>query len=287
MNGIFEKAACIAMLALSMMNCESDIDLGDTEQKLVIEGFIEQGEYPRVYLTLSSGYYDPVDSLALFNLIVPKARVAISNGEEEEVLTLFRNTERFPPYYYKATDLRGEVGKTYTLEVISGGETYTAITSIPDLVPVDSIWFQGLEDSDSLGNLWLRIKDTPTKRNFYRTFSQTLKEEERYAPVYQSTITDRTFDGQDFSFPLLRGAQSFSSVGDDAFYKRGTIVKIKFCALDQAHFDFWRSLEQEQYTTGNPFGSSGNEVISNITGTKPALGVWGGYAVATYRIEIK
>ncbi len=286
MNGIFKICLWLTCV-LVISGCDTEIDLGKTEQKLVIEGFIEQGQYPRVYLTLSSGYYDAVDSLSLLDLIVPTARVAISDGENEEVLTLFRNTERFPPYYYKATDLVGEVGKTYTLEVISKGETYSATTTIPEPVSLDSIWFEIKEDSDSLGNIWLSLKDDSMKKDYYRVFTQTINEEKRFVPVYQSTFSDKTFNGEAFSFPLLRGAQSFTSVSDDAFYKKGTTVKVKFCAIDKAHFDFWRSLEQELYTTGNPFGSVGNEVVSNISGTKPVLGVWGGYAVKNYQIVIQ
>ncbi len=107
---------------LLIWGCEPiEEGLPTSEQKLVIDGAIEQGQFPIVYLTLSSGFYDPVDSMNLLDLIVTTARVSVSDGENEEVLTLFRNEGYFPPYYYRGTALRGVIGKEYTLEVRSRG----------------------------------------------------------------------------------------------------------------------------------------------------------------------
>lgn len=267
--------------------CSSEFEIEKQDSKLVVEGYIENGKFPKVYLTLSSGFYDPVDSTNLLELVVTTARVAVSDGEMEEVLTLFRNTERFPPFYYEATDLIGEEGKTYRLNVRSRGEEYNAITTIPATRQLDSIWFENSNNSDSLGNIWLQWTDQVGEGNYYRIFSQVMNENKGYLPVYQSTIGDRPFDGVSFSLPLFQGTQSLTSVDNKALYKRGTTVNVRFTSIDKAHFDFWKSLEQEQSLAGNPFGSVGNEIESNITGTKNSLGVWGGYASTYYKIVIK
>ncbi|MEQ8471175.1 MAG: DUF4249 domain-containing protein [Marinoscillum sp.] len=269
-----------------LISCGACSGLDDDQfpdvRKVVIDGYIEQGQYPIVYLSYSSGFYEPVDSASLQELVLPTARVEISDGEESEVLTLFRNTEVYPPFYYRATDLRGEAGKTYTLNVRSMGETYTAETTIPVPVEIDSIWIEVDQDVDTLGNLWIRFQDQPDVRNYYRVFTQVRGKDEKYIPAYQSTISDRIVDGEVYDHPVLKLPESFINIGDDLLFTKGDTIRIRFCAIDQAHFDFWRSLERELYLVGNPFGSSGNEVISNIQGTRPVLGIWGGYG-ATYK----
>ncbi len=282
------KPIYLIVSMLLIWGCEPiEEGLPTVEQKLVIDGAIEQGQFPVVYLTLSSGFYDPVDSMNLLDLIVTTARVSVSDGENEEVLTLFRNEGYFPPYYYRGTALRGVIGKEYTLEVRSRGETYTATTTIPAPVALDSLWFLQDGPSDSLVNIWVRFKDDGSAVNRYRSFTRIISKNDRYIPAYQSTLSDRAFNGESFRYPILKQPADFTKVAQDVYFTKGDTVNVKFCTLDQVHFDFWRTLERELYSAGNPFGSSGNEVESNIRGTKPALGVWGGYGASYHRIVLK
>ncbi|MFT6868201.1 MAG: hypothetical protein ACJA08_003051 [Cyclobacteriaceae bacterium] len=279
--------ACIFFSFLGSCAGDFEVNLPPYDSKLVIDGAIEEGQFPVVYLTMSSGYYESVDSVSLLELIVPTARVSVSDGDEQEVLTLFRNTDRYPPFFYKGTDLRGEAGKTYTLEVVSRGETYTSITTIPEAIDLDSIWTQKVENSDSLYQVWLSFIDPSEQENFYRIFSKVEQYQSEFVPVYQSVVGDRFFDESDISFFILKGNDSFTDVKNDFYFRKGDFVAIKFCTLDSDHFDFWRTLERELYLTGNPFGSSGNNISSNVYGTAPVLGVWGGYGVSRHFIEVK
>ncbi|MFT4834124.1 MAG: hypothetical protein ACI83W_000889 [Marinoscillum sp.] len=289
MSSISKSWSFILAIAGFLYGCsnEFEVDLPDYQPKLVIDGSIELGGYPVVYLTLSSGYYDPVDSASLIDIIVPTAKVAISDGEQEEVLTLFRNTEVYPPFFYRATKLRGEVGKTYTLEVTSKGEVYSASTIIPKPLDLDSVWFEYLEDSDSLGRLWIAFEDDPLTTDYYRTFTKIENKQSRFVPIYQSVVGDSFFDRNDIEFFVLKGSETFTEVTDDLYFSKGDSISIKFCTIDEQSFNFWRTLEREQYLTGNPFGSAGNPILSNISGTAPALGVWAGYGVSRSYFIVK
>lgn len=288
MHIIFRTPKLLVLLLMLVSGCYSlEEEIISSQPKLVVDGTIEQGEFPEVYLTLTSGFYDPVDSVSLLDLVVTTAYVAVSDGENEEVLTLFRNKGYFPPFYYRGTSLRGEAGKTYTLEVRSQGETYRAETTIPQPQELDSVWFEKDPEVDTLGRVWIRLMDDATQQNYYRYFTQVIGKDEKYLPAFQSTLSDRTFDGMLFSHPVLKQPESFSDIGDDVLFTRGDSISIRFCTLDRTHFEFWRTLERELYTAGNPFGSVGNEVASNITGTRPALGIWGGYGATYYRIRLE
>jgi hypothetical protein len=270
-----------------MSSCEQDIavDLPPYEPKLVVEGWIEQGKYPTVILTESAAYFDPVDSAAMRRSVITTAKVSVSNGEQEEILTLKKKDAFFPSYIYVGNQLKGEVGKSYFLKIESRGKTYTAETSIPEVASLDSLWFEKLPASDTLGQVWARFSDPGEESNHYRIFTQRVGKDKGFIPVYLSALSDEIFNGETVDFTLLRGAESLSQITDDLYFNVGDTVMVKFCTLDAIHFQYWNSLERELYASKNPLAASGNKVLSNIQGE--ALGVWGGYGASFFRIITK
>jgi hypothetical protein len=271
-----------------MISCatEPELESGEYQPKIVIDGWIESGNFPKVMLTSSLSYFASIDSVTIRKLVITTAKITVSDGTQEEILTLKKDDNYFPPYIYSGTDIRGEVGKTYTLTVESKGMKYTAQTTIPPPASFDSLWFQAVPGKDSLGYIYGKFADDPGVENFYRVFTERENKDKRFVPVYLSAIGDQSFNGKSFTFSLLRGPDSFSKVVDDLYFVSGDTVRIKFCTMDKSSFDFWRTLERELYVVGNPFSSSGNEIKSNIDGSR-ALGVWGGYGVNYYTLITK
>jgi hypothetical protein len=265
---------------------ETDLDELQYTPKLVVDGSIENGQQPRVVLSHSASYFDNIDSASIRKLMETTAKVTVSDGQRQEVLTLKPNDGFFPPYVYEANTLRGEVGKTYTLTIDLKGKRYSATTTIPTPPRLDSIWFELVPGKDSLGYLYGRLSDPPDVVNYYRVFTQRQNIDDRYIPMYQSAVGDQYFNGKRFTFSILRGPDDFTNVVDDLYFSRGETVLIKACAIDRGHFDFWRTLERELYVVGNPFASSGNDIRSNIDGDD-VLGVWGGYGSTYYRVPIR
>ncbi|GCC51091.1 DUF4249 domain-containing protein [Chryseotalea sanaruensis] len=277
---------------LPIVFCYLQCDTGPTidytlyEPKLVVDGWIEAGNFPKVILSKSYSYFDDIDSATVRQLVETKAKITVSDGVESEVLTLKKDENYFPPYIYSGTDLKGEAGKTYTLKIELRGEVYTSSTTIPPAASFEDLWYEVLPGKDTLGFIYGKFTDNPDTDNYYRIFTQRIGKDSRYIPVYLSAIGDQSFNGKTFTFSLLRGPDNFTDVADDLYFTVGDSVRIKFCTMDKAHFDFWRTLERELYVVGNPFSSAGNEIISNIKGKK-AIGVWGGYGVKFYTIKAK
>ncbi|AYB33792.1 DUF4249 domain-containing protein [Chryseolinea soli] len=283
-----DRLVLLIIPAVLLLACVPEPSLDQTayEPKLVIDGSIESGGFPRVVLSNSASYFMNIDSANIRDLIVSTAKVTVSDGETEEILTLKRDDDFFPPYVYQGTSLKGEVGKTYSLTVEVKGKRYTASTTIPPPAKFDKLWFELAPGKDSLGYVYGQLTDNAEEANYYRVFTQRLNKDNRFIPVYLSAVGDQYFNGQQFTFTILRGPENFTNVIDDLYFKRGDSVRVKLCSMDRAHFDFWRTVERELYVVGNPFSSSGNEIISNIDGDD-ALGVWGGYGVSFYAINIK
>lgn len=283
--GRINSLSFIIGLFLLINACEQDIsvELPAYTPKLVVEGWIEQGQYPQVILTRSAAYFDKVDSAAMRNSIVTTAKVVVSDGLQEEILTLKRKDDFFPSYVYEGTELKGEIGKQYTLRIESRGEVYSAQTQIPQVAYLDSIWFEKLSSSDTLGQVWARMEDPAQEANQYRIFTRRLGKDSSYVPVYLSALSDEIFNGETVDFSLLRGAESLSNITDDLYFHTKDTVQIKFCTMDMAHYRYWSSLERELYASKNPLSASGNKVESNIEGEN-VLGVWGGYGASYFTI---
>jgi hypothetical protein len=282
-NKGFIGVAIIGLAGFLSCDTEPELEFGVYEPKLVIDGWIEQGNYPKVILTSSMSYFNALDSATVRKLVITTAKVTVSDGVNEEVLTLEKNEDYFPPYVYTGTDIRGEIGKTYTLTVQVKGESYSATTTIPPVAEFDDLWYESIPEKDTLGYIYGKFTDDPAVANYYRVFTQRENKDTRYVPVYLSAIGDQSFNGKSFTFSLLRGPDNFTNVVDDLYFEKGDTIKVKFCTMDKAHFDFWRTLERELYVVGNPFASSGNDILSNFD-NKKALGVWGGYGVKYYRL---
>ena len=281
------NAVCfLALKGLSSCTPEPVLQNPGYEPRLVIDGSIEQGDFPRVSLTYSSSYFTEIDSSKIRKLVIASAKVTVSDGETEEVLTLKKDARYFPPYIYQGTAIKGEIGKNYKLTVEAKNKKYTAITSIPDPAQLVNLWFELSQGSDSIGYLYGEIADDPAKSNYYRLFTKRKHKDSKFVPVYLSAVSDQYFNGKKFKFSILRGPESLTDVIDDLYFLKGDTIQVKLCTMDKAHFDFWRTLERELYVLGNPFSSSGNEIMSNID-DKTALGVWGGYGVKYYQIIAK
>lgn len=274
-------------LAHVLGSCEKEIDvvLPAYQNKLVVEGWIEQGRGPVVILSRSAGYFDPIDSASIRRFVVTTAKVTVSDGETEEVLTLVKDSNLFPYYIYRGNNLKGKTGQSYRLTVESGGQTYTAETEVPPAAKLDSIWFEPLAEQDSLGYLWASLRDNIHERNYYRLFTQRKHLDKKYVPVYLSTITDQYFEGARVDFSILRGAENLADVKDGLYFSKGDTVNVRLCTLPKSHYDFWRTVEQEIYTNANPFIATGSDIISNIQGD--AVGIWGGYGATYYTFVVR
>lgn len=278
----------ILLLLIVVAGCvpEPEIEFEPYQPKVVIDGWIENGQFPKVLITRSMSYFGDIDSTTARKLVIRNAKVTVSDGVTSEILTLRKDDAYFPPYVYSGTSFRGEIGKTYALKVESGGEVFEASTTIPDTVHLDDIWFDVLPEKDSLGYIYGKFTDDPDTANYYRVFTKRQNKDTRFIPVYLSALGDQSFNGKSFIFSLLRGPDTFTNVVDDLYFVENDTVEVKVCTIDRASFDFWRTLERELYVVGNPFSSSGNEIISNIR-SKTTLGIWGGYGASYFKIITK
>jgi hypothetical protein len=274
----------ITLSAFLFSSCEKEIKLNlpEQERKLVVEGWIEQGQPAIVVLTKSSSYFDPIDSAALFGSMVTDATVTVSDGVTTETLAL-TTIDYFPPLAYKGSTIIGEIGKTYTLDIDWNGGHYSSVTTIKKTAKWDSLWFDLKPDDDSLGNVYGMATDDGTVYNYYRAYTKILHVDLNFVPIYGSVWDDKFFSGQTLTGQMYHGIASNIIAPDDnnkrgLYYKIGDTVLTRLSTMDSISYSFWKAAESEIFSGGNPFSST-TSVPTNIVGG--ALGCWTGYG-STY-----
>jgi hypothetical protein len=96
-------------------------------------------------------------------------------------------------------------------------------------------------------------------------------------PGLNSVFDDLLINGITYDVTVDRGVDRNTDLNFDeyGFFRKGDTVTLKFCNIDKATFDFWRTTEFSYQSIGNPF-SSPTKILGNIS--NGALGYFGGYA---------
>ena len=300
-------------MLLLFSSCEQDLTLllPEGEEKLVVEGHIEQGAPPIVVLTRSVPVFSDLTLEALEQSFVHDAQVTVtSNGQNyvlkevaspafsDEIVRVvslqfgipaeqLRRNSGFLFYVYTTDELQGEIGQSYGLRISHSGRVLTSSTTIPQLNPLDSLWSVPHPNpkKDSLRVLYYSYTDPDTLGNSIRYF--TKRNSEPFFPgLFTSVFNDEIVNGRNISFPLDRGEPKGQADLNEELYSYfgiGDTVIVRWAAIDLPHYRFWYSLENEQNSNGSPIGTP-NITQTNIKG---GLGIWGGYGVTYHSIIIK
>ena len=290
----------VYILLLFILGCTKSIDfqLPEVEQIIVVEATVESGLPPRVVLTNSQGYFDPIDSNILKEIFVHDAVITLNDGSNDYVL---QEIEFNGIYLYTSLEFgaMGQLGKTYSINIDINNKNIQATTKIPQSLLLDSIWFEKYESYDSLGFIGTKFTDPDTLGNCYRWFAQrintykynypppfdnvkgTVKDSRPLAPIGSST-DDKLFNGLSFEFAFPRGEDGNFEGPDDegieeGFFKTGDTILIKSTTTTYPVYLYVRAMENAAVSNGGIFGSSGN-LPYNVQGD--GIGIFYGYGVS-------
>ena len=308
--------------SILLFSCEEEYIPQDVFDKpeISVEGYIEYGDSalpPYVILTKSFPYTSTLSPEALNELFIHDAIVKVSDGTVEVQLTeiclndvlsfdstlanMIANsiglggvnlgTLNYCVYvdigrFLGSSNLVPEIGKAYYLTVINGADTVRATTTIPPLIPLDSVFYVNHPDfpvNDSLVEMRAKLRDFPNRADFYRIFTKR-NGEPMFALLGGSVTDDKIFDGREFEFPIQRGQPQTADfdVNSFGYFWRGDTVTIRSANIDFEHFRFWQTLEYNVGTQG-PF-TTYVRIESNIKG---GLGIWGGLSFGNYTLIVQ
>ncbi|MBS1772231.1 MAG: DUF4249 family protein [Bacteroidetes bacterium] len=289
-KSIFVCIAVLALISLTLVSCEKEvkINLNSGESQVVVEGSIESGLPPYVFLTNSIGYFATIDINTLQNSFIHGAVVTVTDGTTTATLKEYsidtgNNGNKF--YFYSIdTAVKpffvGKIEKVYKLRIEYKGKVYESYTKIPNPTPLDSVkTVQPDAPFDTDKNPTARqfriyFKDPDTIGNCVRYF--TKRNSEPYYPGLNSVYDDQVINSIYFQTTIPCGEPRGAKYNRDSsgVAYPGDTVTIKWCAIDRSVYNFWSTYEYSLGTIGNPFSTPIN-VKTNIS--NGALGVWAGY----------
>jgi Domain of unknown function (DUF4249) len=224
------KLLLTGFLALLLVSCEKEIqlDLNTADPKLVVEATLnDQSDTATVKLTRTVNFSD-----ANIFPTVNDAAVVITDNEGAS----WKCTQTAPGIYQN-TNLRGKVGRTYTLTITIGDEQrYVAQSTLPAPVRLDSVSIRERTFGPPGGGgdtatyiLTPRFFDPAGTQNNYR-FIQTVNGKRDVSIVVGN---DNVFNGRMNERPLIGFEEEIHS---------GDVVILEMLGIDRGVYDYFYSL---------------------------------------------
>ena len=232
----------LILILYGLVSCEKviELNLNSSSPQIVIQGniFDHPGPY-EVKISRSVNF----DGSNIFPEVTD-AKVSINdNVSQTEILS------QSTAGTYVTSILKGIPGRTYTLSVILGSKTYTASSTMPYPVKVDTIYL----GNSKFGNYMqttIDFNDPPKTENYYRII-QFINEKQLEG---FNVTNDNLGQGQRISYSLI----SFS---EDNKLVSGDNVSIWLECIDKSVFEYFRTVSDESSISASPTNPKSN--ISN------------------------
>jgi len=279
--------ACLLLILISACEKAINFNLDKSDSQLVVDASIENSKAPIVFLSKSLDYFSEITPDILSASFVHGAKVTISNDSTSAILKEYAvpsDSIGYVVYYYSIDSslgpnaFLGAFGEHYSLSITVNAQQYTAETTIPVLTKkIDSLWWIPAPNNPDTTKVVVkaRVTDPPGLGNYIRYFTNI--DGGPFFPGLNSVFDDQIVDGTTYDIDVDKGVNRNQSIDLEnyAFFYRGDTAGVRFCNIDKATFDFWRTMEYNYQSIGNPF-SSPTKVLGNIS--NGALGYFGGYA---------
>lgn len=278
------KKWCLFLLVIIVISCNSDdfsIEI-KPESKLVVEGWIEEGDVARLLLSSSIPINEVIDSTNVLDHAIRSAKVTVSDGEKTEVLKVKNDKDRLPPFIYYGTEIIGEEGKTYTLKIEYLNRTLIASTSIPKTVPLINAEYVKNSVTDTTGYVFVKFDDPISEKNYYQIATRIDEKEPIFVPAFYGNLDDKNFDSPQISMQVNRGVLIFPKTKYKPYFTDGDLIFVKLRTMNKDALDFWNSWQNEIVNSRNPIYPSNTSLKSNING---GIGIWAGYGQNTILVR--
>ncbi len=253
------------LLLLAITSCQKvvDLKLKDASGQMVIEANVANNNTSLVKLSQNAAFtstntYPPVIG----------ATVTISDQSGKSY-----NLNEVSAGTYSNSQLQGISLNTYNLAVQANSKTYTASSTMPTAIALDSI----IAKNDEFNNgkdrkeIYVSYSDPAGVKNQYLFLMYVNNVQVKGIFVYNDDLTD----GKHVTAHLRQ---------DDVDIYPGDMVKVEMQCIDKANYTYWYALQQQQQN-GPGGGVTPANPPSNLTNN--ALGYFSAHTSQTKIIVIK
>lgn len=256
--------------SIGFCSCEKviDVKLNNADNQLVIEGGItDQLEQQVIKISKSVLYTENNTYPAVTGATVV---VTDDQGASWTLAEAAPGTYTFGP-------VKGAAGRRYSMKATVGGTVYTASSTMPAAVAIDSLDVKVFNfGGESRQQAQVHYKDPANIANQYRFILKVngLQSKRVYAD------NDRLTDGRNVPNVLFYNGKN----DDDDELKAGDKVEVEMQCIDKDIFTYWYTLSQ-QTQNGPGGGVTPSNPPSNIIGG--TLGYFSAHTVSKMQMVVK
>jgi Domain of unknown function (DUF4249) len=256
----------LIILASISFNCQKVvvIDLNQANPKLVIDANISDQPGPyNIILSRSGNYFEP----SLTFPPVSNALVIVSD-DLGKIDTL---KESSTTGIYKSSTLIGQPGRTYMLNITSDGNKYSAVSSMPPKVFIDSLYSVKRKSSSGVPtyDIYIMFKDPPVPGNYYR-----LNVHAGYL-IPSDSIDGRRY--RLYSDKLTNGSEMVERVRTGRLVLIGDTITVDLLTIDKPTYDYFNTLRD--ILTSDGAATSLAPANPNTNLSNGALGYFSAYTM--------
>lgn len=270
------RYALLIVSLFALMGCIREQEVDDSfRYRLVVDGRIEQGRSAIVMLSQSIPYESTYDENTYRKMAIWGAKVSIIQGDEREVLTSRSNSDYPTEFVYTGYSIKGEVGKSYTIEIEYSGRSWRSECTIPPAIELQNIRVVA-EGVDRYS-----IRATLPASPYPCNIECSLGGSQYYAPTllgtYAPSDSDREIIINRPTDKLIREEYSTLFSGDER-------VILRVNTLSDFGYSYWRKWEDNFINSVNPIFPSTSNLPTNIS--DGGLGIWSGYGTTYYPLGV-
>jgi hypothetical protein len=253
------------LIAISLISCKKviTVDLNNASPQLVIKGEVTNAAGP---------YQISINTTVNFsatNTFPPVSGAQVTINDNTGINDSL--TETSPGVYATHSYWQGQPGNTYSLNVTVSGKNYTATSTMPQQVNLDSVGFQKVTNGRTPAiEAVAYFQDPPGVTNYYQ-----------FSEVINDTLLNKIFIFQDRLSDGKYISQPFDT--DSLHLLPGNQLSFSMYSIDKNVYQYFSELRQ--LLNANPF----NEATpanpgSNISGG--ALGYFSAHTIQTRHLTV-
>lgn len=299
-------------ILILLFSCQKEItlELPRYQEQLVVDGRIETGLPPIIFLGTTKDIFSDNSLDSIFGSYISDALITITDGIETDTLQTLCSDEipkgyenlgalffgipanyitkyHFCAYSTLNTKFFGVSGKSYSIKINYKGNTYTSTTTIPNPVELDTVFWKEEKNYPGYGLAYAKFSDPIETGNGYlwevlrlKVGSDGTNMDKKFYKPRHPVFNDQFINGQTIQFWYENPRTVYDETIDEnyrGYYPKGDTVIIKFSSISPKVFEFHQKKYVQIYNGGSPF-SSPIKVPTNIVGG--AIGLWGGYSTS-------
>ena len=254
------------IITLVISSCQKviDINLNSSAPKLVVEGNVNNCPGPYVIkLSRTTNFFDN----NFFQPVNGTTVILADNAGNQEVLN-----EKTPGIYSTA-NLKGTIGRSYTLYFSDQGQNFSATQNMMDTVAIDSMSYHlRILNTKSRYNITCSFTDPASNRNYYG-----------FRVYHNRALTTNVVENRLITDQLSNGGAFHIDFSREDWIKNDTIG-IELIAFNKSAYDFYNTLQQT-LASGSPFSAPPANPYTDIN--NGALGFFGAFAITSSTIVLR